>query len=302
MYINPYDGIDKEGHWLVTNFHTHAGTGPNTCGAYEIEDVIALYKEAGHGALAISNHDHYSDVTDLQGKYDMVLLNGFEYSQANHMLCIGVKDVIFAPHQEAINESLEQGGFAILCHPNWFKEHWPVEEIDKLTGFTGIEIYNSVIFRLAGSGLATDIWDHLLSQGKLVWGFGNDDFHRWMDLANAWSTIFTEKKDRESLIKAVKKGSFYVSTGLNLDEFSFKDNTISIKGSSRFNYVKNYRYLFIGKDGILLDEQQGERAEYKLKGNEPYVRVQVISEHGAMLWTQPIYDVDFFQSSKVQVL
>src|SRR5690554_3589884 len=125
MYINPYHGIDKEGFWLKTNFHTHAGTGANTCGAYEIEDVIALYKEAGYGALTISNHDFFSDVSDLQGKYDMVLLNGFEYSQGRHMLSIGVDDVIFAPHQEAIDKSLEQGGFVILCHPNWFRCHWP---------------------------------------------------------------------------------------------------------------------------------------------------------------------------------
>jgi len=52
-----------------------------------------------------------------------------------------------------------------------------------LKGYTGIEIFDSVIYRLNGSGLATDAWDFLLSQGKLVWKFGDDDFHRWYDLA-----------------------------------------------------------------------------------------------------------------------
>ena len=58
MYINPYgDMTNGKGIWLKVNFHIHAGTGGDTCGAYEIDDVVKMYKKAGYDVLTISNHD-----------------------------------------------------------------------------------------------------------------------------------------------------------------------------------------------------------------------------------------------------
>lgn len=297
MYINPYDtSFNVKGVWLKSNFHTHAGTGRDTCGAYEIDDVVTLYKEAGYSVLTISNHDIFSDVSYYQMKNGITILNGYEYSQDPHMLCIGVSDVVTGTHQEAIDECLKQGGFAILCHPNWQrKEYWPWEAVDALHGYTGIEIYNGVIFRLDGTGLATDTWDYLLSQGKLAWGFGSDDFHRWYDLARAWNVIYSQSNKHEHVKASVRSGSFYVSTGLILTEFAFNGGKIKITAVAKDTYIKEYKYIFIGKNGQVLDEQYGEHGEYQLKGNEPYVRVQIISEHGAMLWTQPVYKNELFQ-------
>ena len=291
MFINPYDSIKNgNGEWLRSNFHTHAGTGLNTCGANGIAEVIAAYKDAKYDVLTISNHRLYSDVQEYQKKYDIILINGYEYSDHPHMLCIGNTSATEGTHQRAVDECRKEGGFVILCHPNWQrKEYWPWVDLAAMKGYTGIEIYNSVIFRLNVSGLATDTWDFLLSKGKLVWGFGNDDFHRWHDLAKSWNMIYAEKEE-SSIRKSIDIGSLYVSTGLILNEFIFDDNTIRISAGSNDTYVKENKYVFVGKDGEVLKEQVGEYGEYKMDGSELYVRAQVVSEHGAMLWTQPIYD------------
>ena len=297
MYINPYENtIHAKGQWLKANFHTHAGTGKDTCGAYEIADVVALYKEAKYDVLTISNHDIYSDAEKYQIAHDIVLINGFEYSQHPHMLCINVKSLITGTHQETVKECTKQGGFVILCHPNWQKkEYWPWKDIDVLSGYSGIEIFNGVIFQLAGTGLATDTWDYLLSQGKLVWGFGNDDFHRWYDLARAWNVIYSESHQHEDVQNSILYGNFYVSTGLILNRFDFCDNLIKISAFAKDTYVRNNKYIFIGKNGQILDEQIGAQGTYHLTEDELYVRVQVISEHGAILWTQPIYQENAFK-------
>lgn len=291
MYINPYNNLkDENRQWLRANFHTHAGTGKDTCGELEIDEVIKYYKMAGYGVLTISNHDIFTDVSEYEKKYDIVLINGFEYSQEKHMLCIGGDRLIIDKHQNAINGCNEQGGFVILCHPNWInKEYWPWKDIDALRGYLGIEIMNSVIFRMPGSGLATDTWDYLLSQGKLVWGFGSDDFHRWYDLAKAWNMIYSGM-NRMEVMESIRSGGFFVSTGLVLYDFELEKGRIKISAGSKDNYVTGYKYVFIGKDGQILKEQIGKEGEYELNGSELYVRVQVISEHGAMLWTQPVYD------------
>jgi hypothetical protein len=297
MYINPYENLTKgDGQWLKANFHTHAGTGKNTCGAYEIDDVIALYKEAEYDVLTISNHDIYSDVSNYQSKHDIVLLNGIEYSQDPHMLCININNVISGTHQEAINECVKQDGFAILCHPNWQrKEYWQWKEIDMLYGYLGIEIINSLIYRLNGSGLATDTWDYLLSQGKLVWGFGNDDFHRWYDMARSWNVIYSQSRKHNDVTASIRNGSFYASTGLIMKDIAMTDGTIRITANTRDTYIKKYKYIFIGKNGCILSEPEREHGEYKIADDDLYIRIQVIGEHGGMLWTQPIYKKELFK-------
>jgi len=208
MFVNPYEnsGVDG-GQWLMANFHTHAGTGKGTCGHYEIDEVIAAYKEADYDILTISNHNLFSDVQKYQEEYDMVIINGYEFSTDPHMLCIGNTDAIKGNHQDVIDECRRQGGLVVLCHPNWKrKQYWPRKDMAALKGYTGIEIFNSVIYRLNGFGLATDAWDFLLSQGKLVWGFGDDDFHRWHDLARSWNMICS-KRDRDSIMHSISRGN-----------------------------------------------------------------------------------------------
>jgi hypothetical protein len=297
MFINPYSVKDgSPGQWLKANFHTHAGTGPNTCGAYEIADVLALYKESGHDVLTISNHDVFTDVESYEKMHDLALLNGFEYSQDPHMLCLNCKSLITGTHQNVIRECAKQGGFVVLCHPNWQrKEYWPWKDIDQLSGYTGIEIFNGVIFKLSGTGLATDTWDYLLSQGKLVWGFGNDDFHRWMHLDRTWNVIFSKSRQHSDIQNSIRQGNFYVSTGLILNDLTFIDHHLTISASAKDSYIKDFQFIFIGQNGRILDAQWGDHGEYDLDANECYLRVQVISEHGAMLWTQPIYQEALFK-------
>lgn len=294
MFVTPYKRNENSG-WYKANFHTHAGTGENTCGAYDIDDVVVAYKDADYNILTISNHDLFTDTSDYQKRHDITMIKGFEYSQGRHMLCINVKNLITSSHQEAINECVSQGGFVILCHLNWqSKEYWSYDVIDKLQGYTGIEIYNGNVFYLSGTGLATDKWDYLLSQGKLVWGFGNDDFHRWKHLNRAFNTICAPSNEQTDIVQSIQNGNFYVSTGLILNRFDFIDNVITISASAKDTYVKDYKYVFIGKNGKVLHEHYGEIGTYHLSSDDMYVRVQVVSEHGAMLWTQPIYDDELF--------
>jgi hypothetical protein len=52
-------------------------------------------------------------------------------------------------------------------------------------------------------------------------------------------------------------------------------------------YVNTFIYRFITENGTV-KESTGEVGEYALN-NEKYVRIEVIGENGAMLFTQPVY-------------
>ena len=302
MYINPYANLKNsqghcQGQWIKTNFHTHAGTGAGTCGRNPIDVVLSLYRDLNYGAVCISNHDLYTNTSELSDD-KLYLIQGVEYSNESHMLTIGVnKSMHELSHQDAVDETLKQGGFTILCHPNWqHKEYWTYKDIDALDGYAGIEVINMLIYFLNGSGLATDTWDYILRQGKLKFGFGNDDFHMPFHAGRSYTDIYAKEKNYAGIKEAIDNGRFTASTGLSLEYLDLSENNI-IKAKVKFpteTYVKLFNYKFISENGVVF-ESYGETAEYKIT-DENYIRVEAIAENGAMLFAQPVYKKEFFNN------
>jgi len=293
MYYNPYENIENSVR-IKTNFHTHAGTGEGTCGRHPIEMVTELYRGLGFNALCISNHDLYTETAEYTNER-MFMIPGVEYSNEGHMLTIGVKESFHnLNHQDAVNETLKHGGFTILCHPNWIRrEYWPLENMITLQGFAGIEVMNTLIYRLSGSGMAADLWDKLLKKGRLVYGFGNDDFHYPFDAGRCWNEFFAVENNYAGLKQAADSGSFTVSTGPVLQRLTFEKNTINVKVRLPIEtYIKDFTYKFINENGVE-SQVYGEEAEYALKG-ENYIRIEAVAENGSMLFTQPVYKKEFY--------
>jgi hypothetical protein len=296
MYVNPYQSIAiGNGKWLKANFHVHAsldGSGKRC----EISEVIYMYKDADYDVLTISNQTSFVDTKEFGEKFDILTINGIEYIEKDGILCIGINAFIQGEPQDVINECSKQGGFAVISHPNWISEEgFPPaltkEMLKPLKGYIGLEILTPGIFnRFKGSGLATDVWDEFLTEGKLIWGFANDDFHTYHNFDKGWNVIYARERDYASIKAAVERGSLYASTGLWLKEFLFEDNTIRVAANFNGTPAKKIRYEFIGENGKMLFACAGETGVYRLIGDEPYVRVQATSEHGAMLWTQPVYN------------
>ncbi|MBE6904602.1 MAG: hypothetical protein E7480_08365 [Ruminococcaceae bacterium] len=288
MYINPYEKLDNAV-WKKANFHTHAGTGPKTCGSHSAEETVGLYREYGYSLLCLSNHNLYRDYSNYSDE-KMTLIDGVEYTSDIHMLTIGVREnLIHLPLQEAITKTKESGGFCILCHPNWpFKSTFSAEMMCALTGFMGMEVLNWVCFRLSGSGRATDIWDEMLTDGKLVTGFANDDFHAICDGGNYFNLIACEN-NYESMKQAIEANAICASSGLYPVYHRLDGDTLHVKATYPIGtYLENYVYTFIGPKGKILSQQTSASASYTLQG-EDYVRVEVMGEGGHMILFQPVY-------------
>ena len=50
-----------------------------------------------------------------------------------------------------------------------------------------------------------------------------------------------------------------------------------------------YQTMFIGENGVVLDETSGLNPAYKFQGSESYVRTVVKSSYGTRAWTQPVF-------------
>jgi hypothetical protein len=102
--------------------------------------------------------------------------------------------------------------------------------------------------------------------------------------------VLAEEKSPAAILEAIKRGSFYASSGIRLGEIKVTDGrTISVAAAAA--RVPGTVFRFIGKGGRVLKEEKAAaptaEVSYTLKGDEGYVRVEAIREDGARAWTQP---------------
>ena len=307
-YVNPYAGTaeDESAPKLRANFHLHAG---GSGYGIDVLDAVLRYKEAGYDVWGIANHNggevellDPDDLARYQSESGVTILNGYEYGwNGRHIVCANVTSVFddLEDYQGGIDCCNREGGFAIMAHFNLGDREWrrfKLEELLSLTGYLGIEILNTGKLHDPGvpGMLATNAWDYVLGHGRLVWAFAGDDFHRWYHLGQAWNTVFAESADRDSVLAAVRAGRHYCSTGLELERFAFDGAKILVEAESKDWAGSPNRYVFTGEGGAVLSTVEGKSAEYAMRGDEPYVRVRAHSEAGHSLWTQPVYNPEFF--------
>ena len=181
------------------------------------------------------------------------------------------------------------------------------------------------------------IWDILLTKRlaelhlEPVFGLGTDDGHNYHQFqpkksnpGRGWVMVHATDLSAKSLISAMEAGDFYGTSGVTLKKVERGPKTYSIQIEPEAGVT--YTTQFIGtrkgfdpksepiasasgtplrvthrysKDiGVVLAEVKGNSAQYKLKGDEIYVRAKVISSklkaNGPIdgelerAWTQPL--------------
>jgi hypothetical protein len=281
--FNPYgDG----GAWMKGNLHAHT---TNSDGARTPQQQVDAYAGRGYDFLMLSDHDVLTDVNTLD-PHGMVLIPGYEVTaRGPHILHVNASKVVQPDpnRQRVFDEVRTDGGFAIVNHPNWeyHFEHCPQELLETWRGYAGIEIYNGVVRRQEGSPLATDRWDRLLSSGRRVWGFANDDNHAPCDDGIAWNVALSKRRDRAAVVQALRRGSFYASTGVEIRGIEVEGETIRVG-------TENAQRIVVSADyGLRLDAVDSDFIEFRLGDYLPvrYVRFECWGPGERMAWTQPFF-------------
>lgn len=187
--------------------------------------------------------------------------------------------------QKRIDQIVSQGGLAILAHPSYLIKPYSRRKLLKLKNYQGIEIYSPN--KIPWPDI-TKRWDFILSskwQKKYIWGFASDDMHDLRrDAGRAWIMVRTDVVNEDSILGALKRGSFYSTTGANINEISAGEKVIDI----RVNQLSKIKFL--GFKGKLLSAIVSYEAQYKIKGNEVYVRIEIKDlDSKKKAWTQPFF-------------
>jgi hypothetical protein len=208
----------------------------------------------------------------------------------------------------------QQGAIPQVNHPNG---QWTTRPQD-LMGLEGpylLEVWNAAPFinNLGGvndRGEATasteEMWDDLLTAGRVVWGVGSDDAHDYVHFDNplsttpgkAWIVVRATALDRNAILASIRKGDFYFSTGVSLKVVTFAGKTLTVVAGPPPGFqeaaspLQSFTIAFIGRGGRRLGgvtRPTGGSASYTARQEDQYVRAVITDSDGRRAWTQPIF-------------
>jgi hypothetical protein len=184
----------------------------------------------------------------------------------------------------------DASGLAILNHPNFWNSVTP-DDLLALPNLTHLEIFNGHPLTYSeGTELLPPVeesWDRLLTSGQRVFGVAVDDAHDYREsgpgLRNpgrGWVWVAAGEKTVEAVMRALRTGRFYCSTGPRLRTVAVEDGCLLVEGES----VGVIEFIS-GGEVVAVWEAEGARQPTPSGG---YVRARFRDGSG-VAWTQPAF-------------
>ncbi|MGI9066369.1 MAG: CehA/McbA family metallohydrolase [Pyrinomonadaceae bacterium] len=298
--------------WYKGNTHTHT---LNSDGDSTPDDVVRWYRENGYNFLVLTDHNFVTSVDGLNALHaadeKFIVIKGEEVSDVFagkpiHVNGLNIARTVEPQHGKSVLDTIQRNVDAVrgaagvphINHPNF---EWAItaDDLKQVQNNKLFEIYNGhhLVNNQGGGGVPglEEVWDIILSSGKLLYGIAVDDAHTFKQPWNrnsarpgqAWVVVRAARLSTETILEALERGDFYASTGVQLTDYQASDKEIQItmkqEGSSK------YRVQFIGAGGRLLKEVITNPATYQFRGDEIYVRGKVLESNGKVAWTQPVW-------------
>lgn len=298
--------------WYKGNTHTHT---LNSDGDSTPDDVVRWYRENGYSFLVLTDHNFVTSVDGLNALHaadeKFIVIKGEEVSDVFegkpiHVNGLNVAQKVDPQRGKSVLDTIQRNVDAVraaagvphINHPNY---EWAItaDDLKQVQNDKLFEIYNGhhLVNNQGGGGVPglEEVWDMVLSSGKLLYGIAVDDAHTFKQPWNrnsarpgqGWVVVRAARLSTEAILEALERGDFYASTGVELTDYQASDKEIRItikqEGSSK------YRVQFIGDGGHLLREVITNPAVYQFRGDETYVRAKVLESNGKVAWTQPVW-------------
>ncbi len=284
---------DSQGqNWYKVGLHLHTTLSD---GKKTPEEAAEIYEKAGFDAIAITDHWLYYPENKIGG---LTIISGCEYhlgvsdssEGVMHIVGVGMKKNPCIPkestRQEIIDGINATGGLAILAHPAWSLNS--VEDVKKLSGFVATEIYNSVSdVNQSSRPYAGYFVDLLANEGIIYHLLATDDTHYYdgNDETKSYIMVKAASADADDLLKAIKNGDFYATQGPELYVEKLGEIvTARCSHCSKIMFLSNYVWA---PDKIYRGDNL-TYAEYPVKPDEKWVRVEVVDNQGRYAWSHII--------------
>jgi hypothetical protein len=224
-----------------------------------------------------------------------------------HVLALGVEadpeppDGDFEPLDAVVAWILEHGGLPYLAHTYWSglrTEQWVGCE-----GLLGLEVWNTGCELEIGRGDASVHWDEALELGRPLQGLATDDSHHpGYDSGFAWTMVRAAERSQEAVLDALRRGSFYSSTGPTIESVEVDGDGVEVRCSpaqsvtlvssrhrgaranaGRLGYPNGSAILGRDADGLIT------AVRLEQPPLAPFGRVVVSDTRARRAWTNPLW-------------
>ena len=292
------------------NLHTHSTLSD---GALGMGEVCRAYRERGYDFIALTDHFvgmfgyPIADTRAHRGDGFTTLIGAELHSGAQengnlwHILAIGLPDDFapsdspgFLPHegQESggaiARRAAEAGAFVAIAHPEWSGlSEADMREIDAAHA---VEIYNHGCAVESDRGRGHHAADLLAGNGRRLGFIATDDAHFQhgpLDAFGGWTMVKAEENTPEALLRALKAGAMYASTGPDFFDVEIGGGEVSVRCSP------SVAVILAGAGVATVVEHGAGLTDARLKigrlESSPWLRVTLIDAAGRRAWTNPIW-------------
>lgn len=298
----------QEYKWYKGQTHMHT---KNSDGDSYPQEVVTWYKDHGYNFIVLSDHNHITPAIyyDVNPNDDLILIEGEEVTDnfnkiPCHVNALNIHTLVNPQGGNSVIETLQRNSNAILQaggvpqinHPNW-RWSFGAEELKALSGVVLFELWNvsysSNNFGGSGKPSMEEIWDDVLTSGKIMYGLATDDMHdlkgeylwQYANPGRGWIVVRAKELTPASIINALLNGDFYSTTGVSLADYQVTKEKMIVTLPE--NPQLGNTVFFIGKNGKVLSKSVENPAVYTFSGDEMYVRAKVISSDGETAFLQP---------------
>ncbi|HZR18527.1 MAG TPA: hypothetical protein VFE51_14640 [Verrucomicrobiae bacterium] len=323
--------------WYKGVVHAHANWGVPQLPTTAPDVVVRWYREHNYNFVSITDLNYYTPPEGLKALFDapgrFLVVAGSEPSKGPiqpgnkivDTIGIGINGPVEAPQGDTVPTVLDSeakvirqaGGLPIAAHPNLTYALTAADLLasDNISGPRFFEVWNTEpgMNNLGGGGRPSteQIWDEVLSAGRVMYATAVDDSHHFYDFISsresgslvsnpgkAWIMVRARELSVRALLEAMNRGDFYATTGVVLESYETSPSMIRIGLSDRTRDLgwsiaganpQLYRTDFIGKSGEVLKHDETLNPLYEFTGKELYVRARITNSDGQVAWTQPVF-------------
>ncbi|HNX97994.1 MAG TPA: CehA/McbA family metallohydrolase [Candidatus Aminicenantes bacterium] len=301
----------QELRWFKGNMHTHT---VHSDGDEQPARVVRWYRDHEYNFLVLTDHNELTPVAtlDTDERDGFLLIPGEEVTvrfnnRPAHQNGLGIRTQVPAvvgrdmveTYQLNANALRAAGGLVQLNHPNW-RYAVSAAEIVRLQGIRLLEVWNAsgdTNNTPAGGHPGTEeIWDQVLSAGRVMYATASDDMHNLLgdysaskaNPGHGWVVVRARELSQAAILQALTAGDFYASTGIVLDDLRVNEGEYTVRIHPTGEETA-YTTTFVGRDGKVLATVFGREATYRIRGDEGYVRARIHDSNGNLAFCQPFF-------------
>jgi len=201
-------------------FDIHIHTAYSCDGNLSLELLMDLARQAGLGAIAITDHNTLQGAQRAQQQFSglrPLIISGEEISTeygdiTGIFLSEEIRSRVFA---EVIDEIREQGGLSIFPHPFRRKKFPPADQIGKINFIESINSRTSCEKNNAAFSLATELKRPVIA--------GSDSHFSW-EIGNAWNSASVPAEPEPDDVRSLLLEKAFEVHGLPVNPLVRKSN------------------------------------------------------------------------------